>query len=232
MTSTDPPPTTQPPPAGGAPASSDAPLPEPNPFLHKAAIAMAILCPIALILPSRGGGRAKSTLQNAVLGAGGFWGVNQLAEDYTGKSITARSGERWGALLGVDSADKKETSDRKDGGKVGLMHNLPTERAARNKELMEAERRRRAEAEGKEYRPRRAADQTGSLWERLWMGGEKEGWKERRLEEERKAIESGKGYGGLIADQVMEVWRGKGGSDNDSDSGEGGKNEKGERKKE
>jgi uncharacterized protein YdaU (DUF1376 family) len=60
------------------------------------------------------------------------------------------------------------------------------------------------------------------LVERFWMGGEKEGWQEKRLEEERKAIESGKGYGGLIADQVREVWKGKG-------DGEGGKKGEGER---
>ncbi|KAL2160569.1 hypothetical protein VTH06DRAFT_1257 [Thermothelomyces fergusii] len=45
------------------------------------------------------------------------------------------------------------------------------------------------------------------------MGGEDEGWVERRREEERRAIASGKGYGDLIVEQVMEVWRGKSGSD-------------------
>lgn len=41
---------------------------------------------------------------------------------------------------------------------------------------------------------------------RLWMGGEEEGWKERRDREEREALEEGRGYGGLILDQIWEVW--------------------------
>lgn len=41
---------------------------------------------------------------------------------------------------------------------------------------------------------------------KLWMGGEEEGWKERRLREEREALEEGRGYGGLIMDQIWEVW--------------------------
>ncbi|MCJ1353699.1 MAG: hypothetical protein MMC33_003686 [Icmadophila ericetorum] len=41
---------------------------------------------------------------------------------------------------------------------------------------------------------------------KLWMGGEEEGWKERRSREEREALEEGKGYGDLIMDQIWEVW--------------------------
>lgn len=53
---------------------------------------------------------------------------------------------------------------------------------------------------------------------RLWMGGEEEGWKERRLEEERKALEEGKGYTDMILEQIWEVWnwdkkKGKGGEE-------------------
>jgi hypothetical protein len=47
---------------------------------------MAILGPIALLLPARGPRGLKSTLQNAVLSGAAFWGFNQLAEEYTGKS--------------------------------------------------------------------------------------------------------------------------------------------------
>ena len=42
--------------------------------------------------------------------------------------------------------------------------------------------------------------------ERLWMGGEAAGWKERRLREEQEALAEGKGYWDLIAEQVWEVW--------------------------
>ncbi|KAK3308903.1 uncharacterized protein B0T15DRAFT_491455 [Chaetomium strumarium] len=215
----------QQPPASPPTSSTNQPeetsVPERNPITHNAAIAAAILCPIALLLPTRGGA-GKSMLQNSVLGGASFWGFNQLAHDYTGKSITARSSERWGALLGRSPQEQQQGQEHKTG--TGLvLAGLPTERAARNRELMEAERRRRAEAEGREYKGK---DHRG-LWERMWMGGEKEGWKEKRLEEERKAIESGKGYGGLIMDQISEVWRGrgkekgKGDGEEDKSNGEG-----------
>ena len=40
----------------------------------------------------------------------------------------------------------------------------------------------------------------------IWMGGEKEGWKERRLREEQEKINQGEGYGSMIMDQIWEVW--------------------------
>ncbi|KAK4137973.1 hypothetical protein BT67DRAFT_432119 [Trichocladium antarcticum] len=171
MASQDPP-ATKPSPASAEPASpspAPAPLPARNPLIHYTAWAIAVLGPLALVLPGpRGGSAAKSTLQNAVLGASSFWGVNTLAEDYTGKSITARSGERWGALLGRepgrDGERKGPAADGEDG--------LPTERAARNRVLMEAERRRRAEAEGRVYKER---DRRG-LWERPAVSAFKAQW--------------------------------------------------------
>jgi len=41
---------------------------------------------------------------------------------------------------------------------------------------------------------------------KIWMGGETEGWKERRLEEEKKALEEGKSYTDMIYEQVWDVW--------------------------
>ncbi len=38
------------------------------------------------------------------------------------------------------------------------------------------------------------------------MGNEKPGWKERRLAEEQEKISQGEGYGGMIMDQIWEVW--------------------------
>ncbi|KAL9086460.1 MAG: hypothetical protein Q9165_007076, partial [Trypethelium subeluteriae] len=44
---------------------------------------------------------------------------------------------------------------------------------------------------------------------RIWMGGEGEDWKEKRMEEERRALEEGKGYSDVIMDQIREVWKGE-----------------------
>lgn len=40
----------------------------------------------------------------------------------------------------------------------------------------------------------------------IWMGGETEGWKERRLREEQEKLAQGETYGSMIADQIWEVW--------------------------
>lgn len=45
-----------------------------------------------------------------------------------------------------------------------------------------------------------------SAIEKLWMGEEKEDWKIERDRREKEALEDGRGYGGLIADQIWEVW--------------------------
>lgn len=56
----------------------------------------------------------------------------------------------------------------------------------------------------------RTVKEEGSVLERkakeIWMGGETEGWKERRLKEEQEKIDNGEGYGTMIVDQIKEVW--------------------------
>lgn len=47
------------------------------------------------------------------------------------------------------------------------------------------------------------------LVKRMWMGDEPDDWVEKRKMREREALEEGKGYGGLIAEQVKEVWGAK-----------------------
>jgi len=42
--------------------------------------------------------------------------------------------------------------------------------------------------------------------ERVWMGDEGGDWKAKRDQREKEALEEGRGYGGLIMDQIWEVW--------------------------
>jgi hypothetical protein len=72
---------------------------------------------------------------------------------------------------------------------------LPTERAREISRVLREEREKG-----------RVGGEEKGMFGRLWMGEEKEGWKERRLEEERKALEEGKGYMDMIFEQVWEVW--------------------------
>ncbi|KAK3994735.1 hypothetical protein QBC44DRAFT_321907 [Cladorrhinum sp. PSN332] len=159
-----------------------------HPVFHYACIVSSILGPIYVLLPTPSGRhRAYRTFTNAGVSLGTFMAMSQLAFDYTGKSIYQRSNERWSAVL------HKMTDS-----------SLP-EQAQRNRELMREERRRRAEAAGLEFVKDQDKESTTGI-KKLWMGDEKEGWKQRRMEEERRALESGKGYGDLIWEQVLDVF--------------------------
>ncbi|KAH6883075.1 hypothetical protein BKA58DRAFT_374404 [Alternaria rosae] len=77
---------------------------------------------------------------------------------------------------------------------------LPTERAKEMQKILQEERER-----SRRTLERKEGQEKGILG-KLWMGDEEEGWKERRLEEEKKAIEEGKSYGDMIFEQIWEVW--------------------------
>ncbi|KAK3359803.1 hypothetical protein B0T25DRAFT_601078 [Lasiosphaeria hispida] len=165
---------------------------------HNAAIAVAILGPVALLLPGRT--RGAFNVQNAILSSSSFWALNQLAHDYTGQSIIVRSNERWTRLFE---------------GVASTLDPLPSDRARRTKALMEAERVRREAAmeegerrKAEEARRERARAERGVIG-RLWLGDEEEGWQKRRLEKEKEALESGKSYWDLIVEQMAEVWGSK-----------------------
>ncbi|KAK0728228.1 hypothetical protein B0T26DRAFT_164440 [Lasiosphaeria miniovina] len=163
------------------------------PLVHYASLVAAVLAPVGLLLPGRG--RGALSVQNAVLGAGAFWSLNQVAYDYSGKSIYARSNERWAGVLNA--------------------HALP-EKARANRELMERERERRRHLAGagkggqvvqvpqQQEQVRESDHGTEEDREREKLLPE---WKRQRLEEEREALkEGGKGISGMITDQIWEVW--------------------------
>lgn len=106
-----------------------------------------------------------------------------------------------------------------DGFKSLQTGSLPTEkaqeiqaklRAARDARIREGEEGGSEESsslskeELDKLKARQAMDR--SALERVWMAGETEGWKERRLREEQQALDEGKGYGDLIKKHIWEVW--------------------------
>jgi hypothetical protein len=100
-----------------------------------------------------------------------------------------------------------------------MLQELPSERARELQAKLRAAKDaqvRDGELEKDQWRRR-------GLAENLWMGNETEGWKERRLREEQKAIAEGKGYGDLIMEHILEVvnWgKPNSRSENSKDSGE------------
>jgi hypothetical protein len=81
---------------------------------------------------------------------------------------------------------------------------LPTDRAKEMQRKIQEER--ENSRRSLERQDPGAQTQEKGILGRLWMGDEKEGWKERRLEEEKKALEEGKTYTDMIFEQIWEVW--------------------------
>lgn len=199
-----------PPPQSSQPTTDNtaaAPKTQTPQWLHNSAIGVAILGPIALLMPPR-----RVGLQAMLLSGGTFWATNVLAYDWTGESMTQRFDRRWQTMFASG---------------------LP-EKAKRNQELMRLERERREallpEAERRALQEAREKKEAASrgIVSRLWMGGEKEDWRAERARKEKETLENGEGYGTLIMDQVKEVFSG---SKKREDEEKEGKSEKDDNKK-
>jgi len=110
------------------------------------------------------------------------------------------------------AADRTGRSILQRLGNVGGSE-LPTERAREFQRKIQEQKIREGKAK---------AQDTGAL-NRVWLGGEGEDWKEKRLREEQEALDRGEGYGSLIMDQISEVW--KGGKKDGAESAENEKKE-------
>lgn len=148
-------------------------------FLNAGSLATCVLAPIIIALPPR-----KLDLYTFTL-AGAF----VVSADY----------------------QLKERSGRGFASRMPTPFGMPQRARELQLEQQEAqarqEQRRLLEEAGPVSLP---AQKTGSLLEEkakeLWMGGETEGWKERRLREEQERLANGEGYGSMIMDQIWEVW--------------------------
>ncbi|KAF2838377.1 hypothetical protein M501DRAFT_917575, partial [Patellaria atrata CBS 101060] len=173
----------------------------PSTLPHNVSLALLILCPTIALLPPR-------KLDLYTFSLSGIWllSANHLTKDYTHRSI----------LQHLSRTGRGANADGRGGMGMGILDGLPTERA---REVQRVQMRAKEEREKalRELGEGQEKKEDGVL-EKIWMGGEKKGWRERRLEEERKAIEEGRGYGSLIMEQIWEVFEGKGGI-------EGGKDE-------
>lgn len=73
--------------------------------------------------------------------------------------------------------------------------------SARNAQRME-EMRRQAAERGAEIK-----DRPRGIIKSIWMAGEGDDWVEQRAKKEREALEEGRGYGGLIMDQLKDAFK-------------------------
>ncbi|PGH02441.1 hypothetical protein GX51_04609 [Blastomyces parvus] len=160
-------------------------------FKNFASYTFLFAAPVFIALPPR-----KLDLYTFSLGAAFLVSANRLSSVHTGSSIVGH----------IQSRTVGEN-------RPSVFRDLPTPqaeamqaqlRAARDAEIRERkivgeelERLKRGQEDGKEKET--------NIIKKLWMGGEKEGWKERRRREELQALEEGKGYGDMIKDHILDV---------------------------
>ncbi|KAM3560928.1 hypothetical protein MY1884_002647 [Beauveria asiatica] len=154
-----------------------------NPLIDNVALVFAVGTPLIMLMPPR-----RIDLRFFALAATFSLSTNHLCKSYTGVSIYDRFNNR------VSSAF--------DSG-------LP-EGAQRTQRLLKEHREREAAAKGG---PPPGQDARGSnVLKDIWMGGEKEDWKERRAEEHQRSFEEGKGMSDIIMEQIADVFSGNWGS--------------------
>jgi hypothetical protein len=166
-----------------------------KPQIHNVSLGALIVCPIIVLLPPR-----KLDIYTLALLCGTFAGGNQLSKEYTGTSMLQRLGSRLESVSGRELPPKaqemqirlREEKARREEARTGGVEEMKR----KGEELAQ---RVRAEKENKEREER-------GLLEKVWMGSEGEDWKAKRDKREKEALEEGKGYGGLIKDQIWEVW--------------------------
>ncbi|KAE8444964.1 hypothetical protein EG329_014092 [Mollisiaceae sp. DMI_Dod_QoI] len=199
---------TQPPSSSSTPTSTNM-LDDPSraALIHNVSWGALIVCPILIAVPPR-----KLDIYTLALLTGTFLGGNQLSREYTGISMVQRLQNRLNSFHVPELPPKaletqkrlKEEKEFRERRRLGLQAN---EDLARRQEaelkagvLEEVERKRIEDAQ----KARKDAERT--VLEKVWMGSEGADWKAKRDQREKEALEDGRGYGGLIMDQIWEVW--------------------------
>ncbi|KAL8859936.1 MAG: hypothetical protein Q9178_003484 [Gyalolechia marmorata] len=151
-------------------------------------LTLLVACPILAVLPPR-----KLDLYTFMLGAA--WVFS--AEELTLGSSRFQQQQRQHHLRPFASMPQEA-----DQQSIPLAANSALGQEIQNSASAPENMKRRLREQGKE--------QTGvtGLARRLWYGSETEDWKEKRIRQEKEALEDGRGYGGLIADAVREVFGG------------------------
>ncbi|KAK2771062.1 hypothetical protein FQN53_005219 [Emmonsiellopsis sp. PD_33] len=160
-------------------------------FKKFAAYTFLIASPIFIAMPPR-----KLDAYTLSLGAAFIVSANHISSTQTGKSI---AGHLYARTVGES--------------RPGVFRELPTPqaeavqahlRAVRDAQIREGK---VAGEEMEKLKRRQEMDGRGkNVLSQVWMGGEREGWKEKRLREEQEALDEGKGYGDLIKEHIWEVW--------------------------
>lgn len=169
-------------------------------FLKGSAIAGAVICPLAMLLPPR-----KMDIRFFVLATGFSMSTSHLAKVYTGESLYERFARRARGLAEATQG-------------------LPPE-AQRTQQLLREHRAAQAAADQRrlEDEEQRKKQGLARVVDEVWMGGEGKDWQRKRMEEHQRSFEEGKGMGGIIMDQIYDVWSGNWRADSKKDDHDDGK---------
>ncbi|KAG9696461.1 hypothetical protein KCU95_g4303, partial [Aureobasidium melanogenum] len=151
--------------------------------LHRAAIACLIVCPAIAALPPR----KLDFYTISLVGMTGF-SANYLYRESQGQSI-------WKVIGGSKAEEMRPKGDT----------SLPTDKAREFQRQMKLQR--EARAAGDNSGVEAAQQNKQNILEQVYYGNEKpEGWRERRAQEDQKALAEGKGLSDIILDQIWDVW--------------------------
>lgn len=159
-------------------------------FLHNASLTMLVAAPVLILLPPR-----KLDLYTFSLTGVFVASVNHLTKERTGAGLLYQLP---GARLPPAAQEFQDRMRAREEVKRLLDEQSGSQSRTGQRIEEQLDKRRIIEHREPAGLEKVAKD--------LWMGGEKEGWKERRLAEEQKKLDEGEGYGSMIVDQIWEVW--------------------------
>ena len=168
-------------------------------IIHNVALGALIVCPIVILLPPR-----KLDIYTLALVGGTFFGANQLTYEATGTSIVSRQ-KRWMENMSPGQELPPKALEMQARLKAEKEYRLRQSEGLLVKGKEEREGKVLQELARKKEEDRVKEKERG-LVEKIWMGSEGNDWKAKRAQREKEALAEGKGYGGLIMDQIWEVW--------------------------
>lgn len=155
-------------------------------FLHNASLFMLVGAPILIALPPRKLDLYTFTLTGAFIAS-----ANHMVKERTGAGLFYQLP---GARLPAAAIEYQERMKLREGGRRLLDEGQTT-----------SQERPSVQEQVQKYQHREPAGLEKAAKD-IWMGGEKEDWKQKRLAEEQRKLDEGEGYWGMIVDQVWEVW--------------------------
>jgi hypothetical protein len=189
--------------------STSTPQPPSNPvldassqakILHNVALGALIVCPIVILLPPR-----KLDIYTLALVGGTFFGANQLTYESTGTSLVSRQ-KRWMESMSPGHQLPPKALEMQARLKAEKEYRLRQSEGLLVKGKEEREGKVLQELARKKEEDRAKEEKERGLVQKIWMGSEGDDWKAKRAEKEKEALAEGRGYGGLIVDQIWEVW--------------------------